>query len=52
VQESDESLALVKHLPAVSPEARRKRIEQKARKTPETLPYFIFNRLCRNNTGK
>lgn len=52
VQESDESLALVKHLPAVSPEARRKRIEQKARRTTETLPYFLFNRICRNNSGR
>ena len=52
VQESEVSLALVKHLPAVSPEARRKRIEQKARRTIETLPYFLFNRLRRNNTGK
>jgi CubicO group peptidase (beta-lactamase class C family) len=50
VQESKVSLTLDKHLPEVSPEARRKRIEQKARRTIETLPYSLFSN--QKGTGK
>lgn len=42
VKENGESPALVKHLPVVSLEERQKRIEQKARKTPDILPYFLL----------